>query len=144
MLAEGIDNRFIESPSPHSLGLKNNLTIPNPGFDSNPLLIYQKQFWGAGLQGGCGRCNGGYGLGGLTFDGTGLLGTGLFSGDITTWGVGEAILGIIGIYMLYSSIHQAKQHKYRLEGARRRQRVSKAKRLREQAKRLEEKTEGIF
>jgi hypothetical protein len=41
------DNRFIESSSPHSLGLQNNMTIPNPGWDQNPLLINEKKYWGA-------------------------------------------------------------------------------------------------
>ena len=58
MLVDGVDNRFLESSSPHSLGLKNNMTIPNPGWDSNPLMINQKKFWGEqGTYGmGCGSC----------------------------------------------------------------------------------------
>jgi len=67
------DNRFRETDSPHSLGLENAMTIPSPGFDSNPLMINQKSFWGRGISG-------------LSFDGTGLFGTGLFSGDISTYG----------------------------------------------------------
>jgi hypothetical protein len=140
MITEGVDNRFIESSSPHSLGLQNDVTISTPGFDSNPLMVNQKRFWGAGLQGpGC--CKG---LGGLTFDGSGLFGTGLFSGDVSSWGVSEVLASMVGMYAFYSMFYQAKQTKYRIEGARRRQRVSKAKRLRERAKRLEEKTVGLF
>ncbi len=128
------DNSMVESKSPHSLGLRNNVTIPSPGFDSNPLMINNKSFWGRGM----------YGLGGLSFDGTGLFGTGLFSGDITTWGVSELVAGAIGIYAVYAMFFQAKQTKYRMEAGARRRRVGKAKRLREKAKQLEEQTEGIF
>ncbi len=125
------NNLFIESASPHSLGLKNNMTIPSPGFDQNPLMIEQKRFWGAGLRG-------------LTFDGTGFLGTGLFSGDITTWGVSEMVFGLVGMYAFYSMFFQAKQTKYRLEMGASRRRKSKAASLRAKAKRLEEQTTGIF
>lgn len=45
------DNRFGESLSPHSLGLRNNMTIPSPGLDENPLLKLQKEYWGAGMYG---------------------------------------------------------------------------------------------
>lgn len=128
------DNLFVESKSPHSLGLRNNLTIPSPGYDENPLMIEQKKFWGAGLQG----------IRGLTFDGTGLFGTGVFSGSIGNWGVSEAVLGVVGLYAVYAMFFQAKQTKYRMEAGARRRRVSRAKSLREKAKRLEEKTEGIF
>jgi hypothetical protein len=131
MIANGIDNRFGESTSPHSLGLRNSMTIPNGGWDSNPLMINQKRFWGAGMSG-------------LTFDGTGLFGTGLFSGDITTWGIPELIAAAVGAYAIYSMFFQTKQTKYRLEAGARRRRVGRAKRLRERAKKLEEQTEGIF
>ena len=129
------DNRFTMSPSPHSISVKNAMQIPNPGWDSNPLLINEKKYWGASNSNG---------FSGLSFDGTGLLGTGLFSGDISTWGVSEVVASAIGAYAIYSMVFQAKQTKYRLEGAARRHRVSKAKSLREKAKKLEEKTEGIF
>ena len=51
-----------------------------------------------------GSCCGG--LGGLTFDGTGLLGTGLFSGgtDLSTWGAGEYGVLATAAYMLYSTV----------------------------------------
>jgi hypothetical protein len=128
------DNRFGESTSPHSLGLRNNMTIPTPGWDSNPLMINEKRFWGAGMQG-------------LTFDGTGLLGTGLFSGDITTWGFPELIVGIIGVYAVYSMFFQTKQLKReatsRLYARGKTRRTSRAARLRAQADRLET-TEGFF
>lgn len=132
MLVYGVDNQFVESSSPHSLGLKNNMTIPNPGWDSNALMINEKKYWGA------------TGLRGLSFDGTGLLGTGLFSGDISTWGVSEIIFGVLGAYAVYAMFFQAKQTKYRLEGSARRRRVKRAVGLRQKAKRLEEQTEGIF
>lgn len=44
------DTRFIQSTAPHSLGLANAMTIPSPGFDTNPLMINQKRNWGAGQQ----------------------------------------------------------------------------------------------
>jgi hypothetical protein len=125
------DNLFVETQSPHSLGLKNSMTIPSPGFDQNQLMINEKRFWGAGLQG-------------LSFDGSGLFGTGLFAGDIATWGVSEFIFGLIGAYAVYAMFHQTKQTKYRLEMGAGRRRKSRAKKLREKAKRLEEQTEGIF
>ena len=128
------DNRIAISKSPHSLGVQNNLTIPSPGFDENPLIINEKRWLGAGMQG----------LGGLTFDGTGLFGTGVFSGDIWSWGVTEVVFGLIGIYSFYAMFHQAKQTKYRAEMSAGRRRKSKAVRLRARAKKLEEKTTGIF
>jgi len=80
----------------------------------------------------------------LTFDGTGILGTGLFSGNIEDWGVSEILLSMVGAYAVYAMVFQAKQTKYRMEAGARRRRVSRAKSLREKAKRLEDKTEGIF
>lgn len=125
------DNNFVETSSPHSLGLKNALTIPNPGWDQNPLLINEKKFWGAGMSG-------------LSFDGSGLFGTGLFSGDVSTWGFGEIIAGMFGIYAIYSMFHQGKQTKYRMEIAAGRRRKKRAVSYRAKAKKLEEQTEGIF
>lgn len=42
------------------------------------------------------------GLGALTMDGTGLFGTGLFSGgfDLSTWGIGEYLVAVVGGYMV--------------------------------------------
>lgn len=126
------DNRFGESTSPHSLGLRNNMTIPNPGFDHNKLMIEQKKFWGAGMQG-------------LTFDGTGLLGTGLFSGDMSTWGMAEILFGLVGAYAVYAMFFQAKQTKYRLEQSAHRRRKGRATKYRAKAKQLEEaEVGGIF
>jgi len=125
------DNRFGISPITHSLGLRNNMTIPNPGFDSNPLLMEEKRWWGRGLQG-------------INFDGSGLFGTGLFSGDWTTWGWEEALFGAIGVYAVYSMIFQAKQTKYRMEIGAGRRRKTRAASLRAKAKQLEEQTTGIF
>ena len=81
---------------------------------------------------------------GLSFDGTGLFGTGLFSGDVTSWGLAEIVVGAIGVYAVYAMFFQAKQTKYRLEMSAGRRRKSKAAVLRAKAKKLEEQTEGIF
>lgn len=129
------DNLFVESQSPHSLGLQNAMTIPNPGWDQNTNLINEKKYWGA---------NNSTGLRGLSFDGTGLFGTGLFSGDMSTWGIAELVVGAIGAYAVYAMFFQAKQTKYRLEAGARRRRVGRASKLRARAKQLEEQTEGIF
>lgn len=50
------------------------------------------------------------GLGGLTFDGTGLLGSGLFSGgmDLSTWGAAEYTLLAGVAYMLYATVFTTK------------------------------------
>jgi hypothetical protein len=105
------------------------------------------QYPGAGMDGlGC-HCGGGCGggMGGLTFDGTGLFGTGLFSGDISTWGISEGLAALLGAYAIYSMIFQTKQTKYRLEASAQRRRKSRAARLRAKAKRLEERgLGGIF
>lgn len=86
-----------------------------------------------------------YGMSGLTFDGTGLFGTGLFSGDITTWGIPEGVAALIGVYAVYAMFFQAKQTKYRLEGRAQRRRKVKAAKYRAKAKALEEKeVGGIF
>ena len=135
MLVQGVDNQFVESSSPHSLGLKNNMTVPSPGFDSNALMINEKKYWGASQSNG---------LRGLSFDGTGLFGTGLFSGDISTWGIAEIVAGVVGAYAIYAMFFQAKQTKYRLEGSARRRRVKRAASYRTKAKQLDEQTEGIF
>lgn len=111
------DNAFVESQSPHSLGLRNNMTIPNPGFDQNQLMINEKKFWGAGLQG-------------LSFDGTGLFGTGLFSGDISTWGIGELIALGVGYYILYSLFYTTKSGAKAVHGAT----IGKVSEARSQAK----------
>jgi hypothetical protein len=140
MISPGVNNFFIESGSPHSIGLANNMTVPSPGFDENPLIRNTKRFHGAGLQ-GCGKC----GMGGLTFDGSGFLGTGLFSGDISTWGASEAVAAMIGAYAVYSMFYQAKQTKYRAQSAMGRRRKRRAKELRDKAKRLEDKgTSSLF
>lgn len=127
------DNRFGESSSPHSMGLRNNLTIPNAGLDSMANLANDK-LWAGTMPG----------MRGLSFDGTGLFGTGLFSGDVSTWGVTELVAGLIGVYAVYSMFFQAKQTKYRLEMGAGRRRKKRAASYRAKAKRLEEQTEGIF
>jgi hypothetical protein len=122
------NNKFVESGSPHSLGLQNALTVPNPGFDTNNLMVNEKRFWGAGLQG-------------LTMDGTGLFGTGLFSGglDLTTYGPGEWACVVLGGYMLYSMFHttsHAVSYAKSIPQERRRKRASK---LRKKADEIESK-----
>jgi hypothetical protein len=73
------DNLFVETQSPHSLGLKNALTIPSPGFDTNALMVNQKRMWGIGLRGV----------------------NGLFDGPISTWGIEELlIVGVIAYLLL--------------------------------------------
>jgi hypothetical protein len=78
------------------------------------------------------------GVSGLTFDGTGIFGTGLFSSDITTWGIPELVIGLFGAYAIYAMFYQAKQTKYRAEAAASRRRKSRAARYRARAKALEE------
>ena len=130
------DNRFGESMSPHSMGLRNNLTIPNAGLDTMANISNDK-LWSGTMKG----------MGGLTFDGTGLLGTGLFSGDITTWGFPELIVGLVGVYAIYSMFFQTRQLKReatsRLYARGKTRRTSRAARLRAQADKLET-SEGFF
>ena len=147
MLVTNIDNRFIQSESPHSLALQNNVTTPAPGFDSMPLIRNQKLFMGAGLQGcGCGCNSKGpcHGISGLSFDGTGLLGTGLFSDDFSTWGIPEIVVSAIGLFAVYSMFHQGKQTQARALSALGRRRRAKASKLRARAKALEEKGTSSF
>ena len=56
------------------------------------------------------------GMSGLTMDGTGLLGTGLFSGgmDLSTWGAGEAITVGLGLYVLYAVFATGRSHAARV------------------------------
>jgi hypothetical protein len=57
----------------------------------------------------CGYAGGkGCGVSGLTFDGTGLLGSGLFAGDVSTWGAAEYAALAFGAYMLYSIVFTTK------------------------------------
>lgn len=52
------------------------------------------------------------GFGSLAFDGTGLLGTGLFcwppDGVSCTWSWGEGIFAVLGLYMLWSTMRVTK------------------------------------
>ena len=68
------------------------------------------------------------GLGTFTMDGTGLLGTGLFSGglDFSTWGAGEYITILGGIWVLYSVFHTTGQAASYAAGTRSRYRKRKA------------------
>ena len=104
---------------------------------------------GCGCGGGCGG-RAGRGLSGLTFDGTGVLGTGLFcwppSADGScSWGIAELILGAMGLYAVYSMFRQTKVFHTELEGAAQRRRKRRAAKYRQRAKALEEKPlGGIF
>lgn len=139
------NNSFDVSKSPHSIGLDHNLTIPSPGLDDIEVIQETHRNLIRGLQGLGRHEDDAYGgMSGLTFDGTGLFGTGLFSGDITTWGAPEAIAGLIGLYGVYAMFFQAKSTKYRIEQGAGRRRRSKASKLRAKAKQLEEQTTGIF
>jgi hypothetical protein len=129
------NNTFVISSSPHSLGLQNNITVPSTWGDSNPLIALEKAALASGVQGA--GITKPFGMGTLAFDGTGLFGTGLFSGDVTTWGMPELVAGLFGMYALYSSFHQAKQHKYRWEAGKNRRTKSKAAKYRAKAKALE-------
>src|ERR1035437_3775136 len=126
------DNNFKESTITHSLSLQNAMQVPAPIWDENQLMKLTKAGVGRG------------GMGGLSFDGTGFLGTGLFSGDMATWGIGEIIFGLVGAYAVYAMFFQVKQTKYRMEIGAGRRRKSKAASYRAKAKRLEEQTEGFF
>jgi hypothetical protein len=132
------DNRFGPTPNEHSIANRLAMNIPNPGWDENPLIQTMKANLESGFQGY------GKGISGLTFDGTGLLGTGLFSGDVTTWGIPEAVTGLVGIYAVYAMFFQAKQTKYRLEAVAGRRRKRKAAKYRAKAQQLEAQTTGVF
>ena len=84
----------------------------------------------------------------MTFDGSGFLGTGLFAGDVTTWGWEELIFGLIGTYAIYSMFVQTKQVKARVStGLKTRAKVrrsGKAARLRKRAEALEKDDGGFF
>ena len=74
-------------------------------------VIYPQFIAANGL--GCGGkqdCGCG-GMGALTMDGTGFLGTGLFSGgfDLSTWGIGEYGVLALGAFTLYSLMQTTKQ-----------------------------------
>lgn len=157
------DQNWETSRLPFSLALRNTVNT-GVSFDTPSRAIANRQRWaragfggygpqiqypGAGMDGlgcGCGcGCNcGSHGLRGLTFDGTGMFGTGLFSGDWTTWGIPEGIGILFGGFAFYAMFMQTKQTKYRLEGAAQRRRVSKAAKYRARAKKLEEKGFGGF
>lgn len=76
---------------------------------------------------GCG-CAGGCGLFGLTMDGTGLLGTGLFSGgaDLSTWGIGEYAVLAFGAYAVWSLVSDVKTGAGKVRKRMRRKKVAKA------------------
>jgi hypothetical protein len=81
------------------------------------------------------------GLGSFTMDGTGLLGTGLFSGglDLSTWGAGEWITILAGVWVLYSVFHTTAGAARYAAGAPGRRRQKKAAALRLEAATLSKK-----
>lgn len=88
MIAQ-FNQNWHESTSPHSLALANAISTPS-GQDQNPLLIYQKAFWGAGMQGCSGGC-----------EGMGILGTPYFDGPWKDWGIIEwALVGAGALLLL--------------------------------------------
>ena len=86
MLVQGVDNRFIESNSPHSIGLKNNVTVPSPGFDQNPLIRNQKKFWGGNAA-------------------LGTLEDWQTFFDLRTWDQQDWLIAGIATFMIYSVLH---------------------------------------
>jgi hypothetical protein len=89
-----------------------------------------------------------YGVSGLTFDGTGLFGTGLLSSE-GSWSWVDYLFLALGIYGIYATFFRAKQQAkagyLQLEGAAQRRRVARAAKYRAKAKRLEAKgLGGIF
>jgi len=88
-----------------------------------------------------------YGVSGLTFDNTGLFGTGLLgSGSWDFWDYAFLALGIYGIYAIFFRAKQQVKAGYLgLEGRAQKRRVARAAKYRAKAKRLEAKgLGGIF
>jgi len=93
------------------------------------------------------------GMGALTMDGTGLLGTGLFAGglDLSTWGTGELVVAGLGLFILYSvfsttsraassvssGVYRVRKGVKGLSKIGEKRRKAKAEKLREEARRLE-------
>lgn len=100
-------NRITKKPTIGEL-LPGRFTVPD-----NPVKKGLHMGMG-GLGCGCGCTSGppAYGLSGLSMDGTGLMGTGLFAGgtDLSTWGAGEYVTVGIGAYALYSLFSTGKRH----------------------------------
>jgi hypothetical protein len=106
-------------------------------------VIYPQFIAANGL--GCGGkqdCGCG-GMGALTMDGTGLLGTGLFSGgfDLSTWGIGEYLTATFGLYIVFSvfsdigkGVSGVKRSVRRVGSFRKQQHVKKAKKASLEAK----------
>lgn len=124
------NNKFIESESPHSMGLLNNMTVPNPGLDSMANLSKDKLWSGSPVPG----------MGRLSFDGSGLFGTGLFSGDVSSWDVTEVVGGLVAAYAIYTMFRHGRETNDRLEQRARRKRMVVAKRLKDQASDIESQT----
>lgn len=93
------------------------------------MLVYQNYAFPSGA-----------GLSDLSMDGSGIAGTGLF-GD--NWGWPEVVVGLVGLYAIYSMFYQAKQTKYRAEMAAGRRRKKRAASYRAKAKKLEEQSTGF-
>jgi hypothetical protein len=97
--------------------------------------------------GGCG------GMGALTMDGTGLFGTGLFASglDLNSWGPGEIIGALFGMFVLYSVFSTTSRGVSKVTGRVRKiskagenRRKKRAEQLREEARKLEGGSSGSF
>lgn len=121
-----VGNRVTRKPTMGELLPGTMFTVPqNPvmqnmagsglaGFTPGRFSVPQTSVGMGGLGCGCG-CNSAapaVGMGGLTMDGTGLLGTGLFAGglDLSTWGAGEYVTAAAGAYVLFSVLSTGKRH----------------------------------
>lgn len=89
-------------------------------------MVEIPQGWGGSKgMGCCNRCNDKMGMSGLTMDGTGLLGTGLFQTpfDFSTWGIGEYAAAGLALWVLYSVFATSRDTyqatRKRIRGARR-------------------------
>ena len=85
------------------------------------LALYPQMVQAKGLGCNCAR-----GMGAFSMDGTGLLGTGLFSGgtDLSTWGVGEWLVIAFGVYAASSFVGDTKRGYSRVsKGIRRRRKA---------------------
>lgn len=78
----------------------------------SPFRFTTPQYLSAGGRGlGCAGydCGCGCGMNGFTMDGSGLLGTGLFAGDPSSWGAGEYAVLAAGAFVLYSVVFTSRK-----------------------------------
>ena len=88
--------------------IQSSSSVPQNGRTDACSNAQGHNFWGVSA----GPFFWGRGMGGLTFDGTGLLGTGLFSGglDLSTWTWAEYLATAVGIYVVYSVLSTTSRH----------------------------------